>query len=284
VGEYEKASEANVLASLADERYIAACRAQGFYPGAYYPHNVHFLWFSRTFEGRSADAIAAANKVADYAASEICGTPKVEAVRQRQVPLLAYARFGKWDDILAAPTPDPENVFDVAMWHYARVAAHAGRGDATAAAQVAEKFRALAASDEIKQLDSPYFPGSMILAVAEAVIDARVAAAMDDPAARIAALERGVKAEDALPYMEPAFWYYPTRQSLAVAYLEAGKYDKAEETFREDLNHNPRNGWSLYGLAETFRLRGDADATRLVTVEFERAWRNAAVTPELTWY
>jgi hypothetical protein len=118
VGEYAKASEANVLASLADERYIEACRAQGFYPGAYYPHNVHFLWFSRTFEGRSADAIAAANKVADYAASEICGTPKVEAVRQRHVPLLAYARFGKWDDILAAPAPDPENVFrrcDVAL-------------------------------------------------------------------------------------------------------------------------------------------------------------------------
>lgn len=284
VGEYAKASEVNVLASMADERYIAACRAQGFYPGVYYPHNVHFLWYSRTFEGRSADAIAAAMKVAEYAALELCGTPKVEAVRQRHVPLLAFARFGRWDDILAAPSPEKEFPFDVMMWHYARATAYAAKGDITAAEAEARKFRTLADSPEVKALDSPYFPGTAIVAVARAVVDARVATAKGNHAAAIVALERAVQAEDEIPYMEPAFWYYPTRQSLAVAYLRAGRLAEAEATFREDLQRNPRNGWSLHGLAATLRAQGNEDAAVRVDAEYARAWRNADVKPDLAWY
>ena len=43
VGRYEDASKANVAAIAVDEDYITQCRAQGIYPLAYYPHNIHFL-------------------------------------------------------------------------------------------------------------------------------------------------------------------------------------------------------------------------------------------------
>ena len=43
----------NELAIAADEDYISQCRAQGLYPMAYYPHNLHFLWFAATAEGHS---------------------------------------------------------------------------------------------------------------------------------------------------------------------------------------------------------------------------------------
>ncbi|MEM9209172.1 MAG: hypothetical protein AAGA61_07990, partial [Pseudomonadota bacterium] len=64
IGRYADASEANVLAAAVDEAYIAQCNAQGFYPAAYYPHNIHFLWASSSMEGRSAVAIEAGEKVA----------------------------------------------------------------------------------------------------------------------------------------------------------------------------------------------------------------------------
>ena len=64
VGRYDDASEANVLAAAVDEAYIAACNAQGFYPAAYYPHNIHFLWAASSMEGRSQVAIDAARRVA----------------------------------------------------------------------------------------------------------------------------------------------------------------------------------------------------------------------------
>ena len=64
VGRYADAAESNVRAIAADEDYLAQCQAQGLYPVAYYPHNVHFLWAAATMEGRSAVAIDAARKVA----------------------------------------------------------------------------------------------------------------------------------------------------------------------------------------------------------------------------
>ena len=56
--------KSNQLAIAADEDYITQCRAQGLYPMAYYPHNIHFLWFAATADGQSALAIDSARKVA----------------------------------------------------------------------------------------------------------------------------------------------------------------------------------------------------------------------------
>ena len=55
VGRYTDAVKANQLAIVADEDYITQCRAQGLYPLAYYPHNIHFLWFARD-DGRPEQA------------------------------------------------------------------------------------------------------------------------------------------------------------------------------------------------------------------------------------
>jgi tetratricopeptide (TPR) repeat protein len=64
IGRYHDASEANVKAAAVDEEYIAQCNAQGFYPAAYYPHNIHFLWAASSMEGRSQLSIESARKVA----------------------------------------------------------------------------------------------------------------------------------------------------------------------------------------------------------------------------
>ena len=53
VGRYADAMKSNELAIAADEDYITQCRAQGLYPMAYYPHNLHFLWFAATADGQS---------------------------------------------------------------------------------------------------------------------------------------------------------------------------------------------------------------------------------------
>jgi tetratricopeptide (TPR) repeat protein len=89
VGDYDKASAANVQAVKADETYISHCKAQGFYPGVYYPHAVHFLWYARGWEGRSKDCIKTAKKVAEYALDGRCGV--LEGPRLRHLPLLALA-------------------------------------------------------------------------------------------------------------------------------------------------------------------------------------------------
>jgi tetratricopeptide (TPR) repeat protein len=64
VGRYDDAASANTKAIAADEDYIAQCRAQGIYPAAYYPHNIHFLAAALVMEGRSNEALEATRKVA----------------------------------------------------------------------------------------------------------------------------------------------------------------------------------------------------------------------------
>jgi TolA-binding protein len=50
---------------------------------------------------------------------------------------------------------------------------------------------------------------------------------------------------------------------------------EAEKVFREDLQRNPRNPRSLFGLAESLKAqKKDADAA-WVQREFEAGWKNA---------
>src|SRR5262249_24610230 len=130
VGQYHDAVVANELAVKADRTYISSCRAQGFYPGVYYPHNLHFLWWAQLFEGRSAEAMHTAEEAVAYAAENYCGPKKVlEAPRLRQLPWLTMARFGRWEDILAVPQPGNTNDFivDRAFWHFTRGLAFAAQ-------------------------------------------------------------------------------------------------------------------------------------------------------------
>src|SRR3984957_10481624 len=60
VGRYADAARVNELAAKVDEDYIAACKAQGYYPIGYYGHNIHFLWTSSEMMGRYGASIDAA--------------------------------------------------------------------------------------------------------------------------------------------------------------------------------------------------------------------------------
>ena len=99
IGRYKDASQSNEDAVTADEDYIEQCRAQGVYPLAYYPHNIHFLWDSATMEGRSQVALEAARKSA--ARIPEGAWREVPLLHQFLVaPLFAYTRFGEWEAIL----------------------------------------------------------------------------------------------------------------------------------------------------------------------------------------
>src|SRR5581483_12036870 len=63
VGRYADAVRVNEDAAKIDEAYIAACRAQGFYPAGYYGHNIHFLWTSSEMEGRFQASLDASRRL-----------------------------------------------------------------------------------------------------------------------------------------------------------------------------------------------------------------------------
>lgn len=287
VGQYRDATLANERAVKADREYLRSCRAQGFYPGAYYPHNLHFLWWAQLFEGRSAEALRTAKRVATYASDNSCGPNQaVEAPRLRHLPWLTMARFGQWNELLAVPEPagNGDYLVDRVLWHFTRGLALVATGEAEAAAAEHAALVRWADSEAARKLDSPAFPVSRTLAVPRHWLAAKVAGARGDTQGSIQHLERAVAAEDELPYMEPTFWPVPVRPALGAAWLQAGEAARAEAVFREDLERVPRNPWGLLGLEVSLRSQAKVESAALVRREFARAWQHADTQLELDWF
>jgi len=125
-------------------------------------------------------------------------------------------------------------------------------------------------------------PAANILAVADHVLDARIAAAAGDTEPAIAAWRLAVEAEDTITYNEPPDWFYPTRESLGAALLKAKRYEDADLSFREDLERNPNNGRSLWGRWQALRASdGDVPGTLVVRRRFQDAWTDSDFTLKL---
>ncbi len=279
IGRYEDASKSNEDAITADEDYITQCRAQGIYPLAYYPHNIHFLWDSATMEGRSHVAIDAARK----SASSIPADAWREAPLLHQFlvsPLFAYTRFGEWDMVLNEPRPPEDSLFWTGVWYYARGLAYTATGKLDQAAGNLDRLQEIAAYDSLKDYRVTFSRNGAkaILGIAVEVLAGELSAKRGDYDNAIARLHRGVLLEDNLIYNEPPDWHVPVRQSLGAVLLDAGRAAEAEAIYWQDLERNRENGWSLFGLMQSLRAQGKDEQAVAVEKRFRRAWQRSDIT------
>jgi tetratricopeptide (TPR) repeat protein len=276
VGRYADSVRANELAVLADEDYITQCRAQGLYPMGYYPHNVHFLWWAATMDGRSTLAIESARKVASKIPDEaLAEMPMLSGFRV--VPYYALTRFHRWDEMLSEPAPPKGEPFLQGMWHYSRGLAFVAKGELD---QASRELTALRGVMGDKALDQPLFsPNTMasVLAIAPEVLAGEIAAGRKQFDVAIAHLDRAVRLEDGLVYTEPAEWHYPPRQALGAILLAAGRPSEAETEYWEDLRRNPENGWALQGLLQALRAQDKQEDAKLVEKRLAAAWARSDV-------
>lgn len=273
VGMYEESAEVNRRAIEADHGYVAACRLQGYYPATYIPHNIHFLWYAQLMMGQSKEALVSARETARYVIDKVPNA--IEAQRQRTVPALTLARFEQWAEVLKEPVSGDDYLFAKGMSRYARCLAFAGLGRIDDAKKEYEAVRAIATSEKARALNTPVLPGHTVLQLAVTSLEAVLADAAGDVETAVSKYARAVEMEDALPYMEPPFWHHPVRQSFGNALLRFKRPAEAEKVFRADLERNPKNGYSLHGLARSLRAQGQADEAEKVEKELAAAWKNA---------
>jgi tetratricopeptide (TPR) repeat protein len=276
-GRYHDATLANERASLADESYISQCHAQGFYPALYYPHNVHFLWYSASLEGRSEVAVSAARKLAEKVPRDlIASMPMLEQFLA--VPLFGLIRFARWDEVLAEVQPPAGYHFATAMWHAARGIAYGAKGMPLEAQRARSAFADIAATFGADAYAEFGYPANSLLRIAGHVLDASVAGSEGNNDRLIAALQSAVTLEDRLPYMEPPYWFFPNRHLLGAALLKLGRAAEAEAVYRRDLEKLPANGWSLLGLSTSLAAQGKSAAANAVHALYEKAWQRADIT------
>ena len=277
VGRYKDAVTVNQAAILADEDYISQCFAQGLYPLAYYPHNIHFLWSSASLLGSSDIAIDAAKKTAEKVpVGELAQLTFLQDFAS--TPLLAYVRFGKWNEILTVPAPSPSIKHLNLIRHYARGIAHIRKGNVKDAQEELDAIAMLKDDPDLENLVATANNTSYTIAlVAYEVVAGELAALKGDYSTAIAHLEKAVTYEDKLIYTEPAAWHVPTRQNLGAVLLKAKKYEEAEKVYKADLTILRQNGWSLMGLYNSLMAQGKINEAEKIIQEFNTAWEHADI-------
>jgi tetratricopeptide (TPR) repeat protein len=272
VGRYLDALEDNKIAVKVDEKYLTETNApMGVYRLGYYPHNVHFVMASAQMAGDGPTVIAAAEKLGELIPSEAAkGIAMVQPVKA--APYFAHAQFSSPETILALPDPGDAIPYVKAMWLYVRGVALAAKRDFAGATAAASAIDTIERTADFKLLTDSGVPAQQVLRIARTVILARVAQTKGDYRTATIRFERAAALQDALAYTEPPYWYYPIRQSLAAALLQAGRYAEAERQFQRALSRAPANGWSYYGLAELNKSRGDSSAARKAEADLARTW------------
>ena len=271
VGRYADAIAVNRDAIAADEAFLAAAgpAASPLYRFGYYPHNVHYLMVSAQMAGVAEDVIAAADKLVAITSDGLSqDLAWVQAIKT--APYSGHAQFSDAATILALPDPGDSFPFVKGFWHYARGLAQVRRGDLAAAEAEAAAIDRLIEIADLDALEAQYLPARDVLGIARNLVRAQAAAAQGGWSDAEALLREAIALEDGLGYMEPPYWYYPVRQTLAALWLRSGDPAAAADGFAAVLRQTPRNGWALWGLAEAQRAAG-RDSSE-AEAAFGKAW------------
>jgi tetratricopeptide (TPR) repeat protein len=271
VGRYADAARVNEVAATVDERYIAACKAQGFYPAGYYGHNIHFLWTSAEMQGRYRTSIDAARRLVKAVDAEQLAKQLPLAELYALTPVATLVRFGKWNELLAEPPPDKALTLDLAMWTYAQGFAHANTGDLKAAQADRRKLAALAKGD-FSRFDPFGVPARQMSEIALALLDGEIARTSGDLDGAIAKFRAAAELERGLPYTEPAYWHQPVSHLLGAALMQARRPAEAEAVYKASLTNYRRDGWALSGLAQALQAQGKEPEARAAMQAFTEAW------------
>src|SRR5258706_3182890 len=272
-GDYAAAVKTNQDAAVVDRAYIKSRGEQGIYPMMYYSHNLHFIAMCSAMNGDYAEAKKAADMLATHvwpAGQDI--TPPHGYIN---IPAAVDVRFHKWDAILASKEPDPSMKTATVFWHFARGMAFAGKGKTS---EAEAEYKIIADAEKATSPDVIFAmpinnKAKDIMKIAENVLGAQIALAKKDSAAAASQLREAVAVQDTLKYGEPPDWFFPVRESLGGVLLMSGDAKGAEKVFREDLEKNPRNPRSLFGLHQSLKAQDRSYDAGFVEKQFRNSWK-----------
>jgi len=272
-GDYAAAVKTNEQAAAVDRAYIRATGVQGIYPMMYYSHNLHFIAICSAMDGNYPEAKKNAEMLAAHVGPHVKEMPPLEGFMT--IPMAVEIRFHKWEQILAMPKPDPEMKTATVFWHFGHGLALAGTGKV---AEAEAEYKIVAGAEAATPPDVIFnMPinnkAKDIMKIAEDVLGGDIALAKKDHAGAIEKFRDAVAIQDTLKYGEPPDWFFPVRESLGAALLINGDAPGAEKIFREDLDRNPRNPRSLFGLHEALKAQGRDHDAGFIQDEFRNSWK-----------
>jgi tetratricopeptide (TPR) repeat protein len=271
-GDYLEAEAACAKAARVDENRILSSSKPGMFTILSYLHDLYFLAAAASMDGHYEFSKAAASKLSAQVEPHLEEMPQLQAFLAVQPAVLV--RFNRWDDILKLPVPESDLKMAQAMFNFAQGMAFTATGKV---AEAESRRQALMEALERTPADESFAmsPNKTrdVLEIASDVLAAKLCMARNEKSQAIAQLRDAVAIQDGLKYSEPPSWFYPVRESLGAALFLNGQISEAQQTFRDDLQRNPRNPRSLFGLLKALRSLGKSYDAGFVKAQLDAAWR-----------
>ncbi|WP_121808805.1 tetratricopeptide repeat protein [Mucilaginibacter kameinonensis] len=196
------------------------------------------------------------------------------------MPVITMVRLGKWHELLN------DSVGPNTQWAYARVLYHFSRGLAflytgkqdSAVAQLA-LLRSRLDEPSLKQRHIPFNTALDGATVAENILDGAILLGRNKFDDGMAAFKKAIAVEDNMIYSEPAEWPLPARQFMGAYLLKTDYNPQAEQVYREDLERNPGNGWSMLGMYQSLKAQNRTDKLSYYKAGFTRSFSHADEAP-----
>lgn len=282
VGRYADAVDINKKAVNADRAYLKLAPEPAMY-AVYCAHNLHFLAYGAMMSGRYEEAIRAARDLERDMPKNALYTfaGLIEGIMPTTFHVLI--RFGKWEQILKEPDYPEYRAVSRAVRRYARSIALSALGRTDEARDEMKAFEEAAA---LVPKEWYIFSNKVdtVLPIARAMIEGELLFREGKRDEAYAVLRKGIEAEDALVYDEPPGWMLPVRHALGALLMADGRFEEAEQVYREDLTRNRNNGWGLIGLQQSLAAQDKMDEADAMASSLTKAWRRADVMPTSSCY
>ncbi len=277
-GRYQLGVEVNINAVNSYKKMLTGFAPVQGNDFLYLIHNLHMKTNNAMLTGHYKNSIEAAEETKASIPADYLSMPAPLGNYLQYIhsaPVLVFVRFGKWQELLELPKPDPSHKYAGILYHFGRGMALSGQS------KPAEAKRELLAIQELMKDTSlnipltPFSPAIEGAAVAENLLIGSIALKEGKTRDAIVSFEEAAVTEESMVYTEPRDWMLNPKHYLGHAYLEAGQPGKAMEIFEKDLLNNNENGWALLGLSQALQKQGKrADAAKIRT-RFDKAFSGA---------
>jgi tetratricopeptide (TPR) repeat protein len=193
------------------------------------------------------------------------------------LPLQVDVRFGKWDDILAAPRPADRHIFLQVIYHFSRGMAFAGKNDAVKARAELEQMKTWMKDSTLRLPFTPFSAAIESADVGRHILAGRIALVEKKYDDAVHSFGEAVRVEENMVYNEPRDWILNPGQYLGHALFTAGRMNEARKAFEADLARNNENPWSLFGLWQVYTAENNSGEALAAMTRFNKARKVADI-------